>query len=90
MTLWSTNFFFDAGENTPLDDILEDIKKEFIRFTQEDNHYIFVTNEIGLGGTSVDKVQRRFTDLLGWVNQFIATQANEVIMMISGIPITIK
>ncbi len=90
VTLWSTNFFFDAGENTPLDDILEDIKEEFIRFTQEDNHYIFVTNEIGLGGTSVDKVQRRFTDLLGWVNQFIATQADEVIMMISGIPITIK
>lgn len=90
VTLWSTNFFFDAGEDASLDEILADIKEEFEQFTQGDNHYIFVTNEIGLGGTSIDKVQRRFTDLLGWVNQYIASQADEVTFMVSGIPMKIK
>lgn len=90
VTLWSTNYFFDAGEDAALDDILADIKQEFKQFTQADNHYIFVTNEIGLGGTSIDKVQRRFTDLLGWINQFIASQADDVTFMVSGIPMKIK
>ena len=49
-----------------------------------------MTNEIGSGGVSVDAVQRRFTDLQGWMNQYIASRADEVILMVSGIPVTVK
>ena len=52
--------------------------------------YIFVTNEIGSGGVSVNAVQRRFTDLQGWMNQYIAQKADEVILMVSGIPVKVK
>lgn len=52
--------------------------------------FIFVTNEIGMGGVSTNEVQRRFTDLLGWTNQFVASQADEVYLMVSGIPMKIK
>ncbi|MBQ1634915.1 MAG: bifunctional adenosylcobinamide kinase/adenosylcobinamide-phosphate guanylyltransferase, partial [Bacteroidaceae bacterium] len=45
---------------------------------------------IGMGGVSPNAVQRRFTDLLGWLNQFVASQADEVILMVSGIPVKIK
>jgi adenosylcobinamide kinase/adenosylcobinamide-phosphate guanylyltransferase len=51
---------------------------------------IFVTNELGLGGTTTNDLQRRFNDLLGWVNQHIAAKADEVILMISGIKMKIK
>ena len=51
---------------------------------------IFVTNEIGLGGVSPDPVQRKFTDLQGWLNQHIASRADEVVLMVSGIPMKIK
>lgn len=88
-TLWTTNFFFDRSEDS-LDDILKEIKEEFIQFTQQSAHFIFVTNEIGLGGIAIDPIQRRFTDLLGWVNQFIAQQADTVALMVSGLPVEIK
>ena len=88
VTLWCTNFFFDLQGD--IGQALEAIRQEFDAFTRQDATFIFVTNEIGMGGTSDNELQRKFTDLLGWVNQYIAAQANEVILMVSGIPVTIK
>ena len=87
VTLWLTNFFFD---NQDVDQTLELAKQEFDRFTAHDATYIFVTNEIGSGGTSDNAVQRRFTDLEGWMNQYIAARADEVYLMVSGIAVKIK
>ena len=69
---------------------LQQIKAEFEKFTSQDATFIFVTNEIGLSGVSENKVQRQFTDLLGWLNQYIASRADDVVFMISGIPVKIK
>lgn len=87
ITLWLTNFFTE--DNCP-ERVLEQVRKEFDRFTDHDATYIFVTNEIGCGGVSDNAVQRRFTDLQGWMNQYVASRADEVIWMVSGIPVTIK
>jgi len=88
VTLWLTNFFF--ANNSDVDKSLELAKAEFDKFTEPDATYIFVTNEIGLGGVSENAIQRKFTDLEGWMNQYIASKADEVILMVSGIPIKIK
>ena len=88
VTLWCTNHFF--SNEGDLIKTLEEIKGEFDRFTNQDATFIFVTNEIGLGGTSENERQRKFTDLQGWVNQYLAEKADEVILMISGIHIKIK
>lgn len=88
VTLWCTNFFFDL--NSDIDASLDAIKAEFDTFTNQDARFIFVTNEIGLGGTSENEIQRKFTDLQGWGNQYIASKAHEVILMVSGIPVKIK
>ena len=69
---------------------LQQIKAEFEKFTSQDATFIFVTNEISLSGVSENKVQRQFTDLLGWLNQYIASKADEVVFMVSGIPMKIK
>ena len=87
VTLWLTNFFF---ENNNVDETLTAVKEEFERFTKNDATYIFVTNEIGSGGVSDNAVQRQFTDLEGWMNQYIASRADEVILMVSGIVVKIK
>ena len=87
ITLWSTNYFFDLQE---VDTALEALKAEFDKFTARDATYIFVTNEIGMGGVSENAVQRKFTDLQGWMNQYVASKADEVILMVSGIPIKVK
>jgi adenosylcobinamide kinase/adenosylcobinamide-phosphate guanylyltransferase len=94
ITLWCTNYFFDRTkadwEQPSVDDALEAIQAEFDRFTSQDATFIFVTNEIGSGGVSTDAVQRRFTDLEGWMNQYVASRADEVILMVSGIAVKIK
>ena len=87
VTLWCTNFFFQMQE---VDTALEALKAEFDKFTANDATYIFVTNEIGMGGVSENAVQRKFTDLQGWMNQYVASKADEVILMVSGIAVKIK
>lgn len=88
VTLWLTNFFF--ANNSDTDKVLEMAKEEFDAFTQNDATYIFVTNEIGLGGVSDNALQRKFTDVQGWMNQYITMKADEVILMVSGIELKIK
>lgn len=88
VTLWCTNFFFDVNADT--DSALEAAKEEFDRFTKQDATFIFVTNEIGMGATSDNEIQRKFTDMQGWMNQYIAEHADEVWLMVSGIEVKVK
>ena len=88
VTLWLTNFFF--ANNSDVDKSLELAKAELDKFTEPEATYIFVTNEIGLGGVSENAIQRKFTDLEGWMNQYIASKADEVLLMVSGIEVKIK
>lgn len=88
ITLWATNFFYDLDSDVSAS--LEGLKAEFDKLTQQDAHFIFVTNEIGMGEMSINAIQRRFADLQGWLNQYIAQRADEVTLMVSGIPVKIK
>lgn len=88
VTLWCTNFFYDSEGS--VEQSLEEIKKSFDELIKQEAVFIFVTNEIGCGGMAENPVQRHFADLQGWVNQYIARRADEVIWMVSGIPVTIK
>lgn len=88
VTLWCTNFFYDFDSD--VNRTLEVVCSEFDRLVEQAADLIFVTNEIGSGGVSVDICQRRFCDLQGWVNQYIARKADEVWLMVSGIPVKIK
>ncbi len=88
VTLWLTNYFFDNQSN--IDASLEQAKAEFARLTSQEATFIFVTNEIGMGGHATNDLQRHFTDLQGWMNQHIAQMADEVYWMVSGIEVKIK
>ena len=35
-------------------------------------------------------MMRKFSDLQGWVNQYVASLSDEVVLMVSGIPLKIK
>lgn len=88
VTLWITNLYFDHGEDT--DAALETACREIDALTSSGSTIIFVTNEIGLGGVSENRMQRHFTDLQGRVNQIIASKADMAYLLISGIPVKIK
>ncbi len=88
VTLWATNFFFDNDSDIDLS--LAQVKGEFDSLTAQPSTFIFITNEIGMGGHAENEVQRHFTDMQGWLNQYIASKADEVLLMVSGIPVRVK
>ena len=93
VTLWLTNLIqphLSKSGNFDVKAVLDQAKGQFDSFTSQDATFIFVTNEIGSGGVSPNPMQRRFTDLQGWMNQYIAQKADRVILMVSGIPVKIK
>lgn len=88
VTLWLTNFFVDLKQD--IDQCLTACKQEILALQQKKGTFIIISNEIGMGVHADTEVGRKFTDLQGWVNQFIAAQSDKVIFMVSGIPLTIK
>jgi adenosylcobinamide kinase/adenosylcobinamide-phosphate guanylyltransferase len=52
--------------------------------------FIIVSNEVGLGIIPADSVSRLYRDWLGRANQMLAAHADEVYLLVAGIPITVK
>jgi adenosylcobinamide kinase/adenosylcobinamide-phosphate guanylyltransferase len=51
---------------------------------------ICVSNEVGLGLVPETQVGRTFRDLLGRVNQDFAASADEVYLLVAGLPLQLK
>jgi len=70
------------------------IKKKFINFMKAVSKVkgciILVSNDVGGGIVPDNLLARRFRDLLGFLNQMVAENANQVIFMQCGIPMEIK
>ncbi|WEK36462.1 MAG: bifunctional adenosylcobinamide kinase/adenosylcobinamide-phosphate guanylyltransferase [Candidatus Pseudobacter hemicellulosilyticus] len=88
VTLWLTNFFTDLDQDTSL--CLEACQSEIRSLCQLQGTFIIISNEIGMGLHAETAMGRRFTDLQGWTNQFLAATAQRVIFMVSGLPLLIK
>lgn len=88
VTLWITNFFSDTRSD--VNACLEVCRREIDELAKLDALLIFISNEIGMGMHADTEAGRKFTDLQGWINQYISEIADEVIFMVSGIPLTIK
>ena len=88
ITLWLTNFFYD--HQNQVEETLEEAKREWKAFVASDIDLIVVSNELGMGVHPENEVARKFADVQGWMNQFIARQADEVYLMVAGIEVKIK
>lgn len=88
VTLWLTNIYHDF--NYDIDQSLEYAKNEWGQFIAQDFVLIVVSNELGMGVHPESEAARKFADLQGWMNQFIAKTADDVYLMVSGIPMKVK
>lgn len=59
-------------------------------FKRLDAAVIIVTNEIGLGLVPANPIDRLYRDLLGKANRLLAGQADEVYLLVAGLPVQIK
>jgi adenosylcobinamide kinase/adenosylcobinamide-phosphate guanylyltransferase len=88
VTLWLTNFFSDCKSD--IHQSLTAFKKEIDALQTLDTTFLIVSNEIGMGVHAATEVGRKFVELQGWANQYVAALSEEVIFMISGIPLQVK
>lgn len=51
---------------------------------------VLVTNEVGAGIVPENALARAFRDAAGQLNQWIAAEADEVILAVSGLPLKVK
>jgi adenosylcobinamide kinase/adenosylcobinamide-phosphate guanylyltransferase len=51
---------------------------------------ILVSNEVGSGVVPAYPLGRRYRDLLGEINQKVARIADDVVLMVAGLPLALK
>ncbi|MET1055643.1 MAG: bifunctional adenosylcobinamide kinase/adenosylcobinamide-phosphate guanylyltransferase [Pedobacter sp.] len=88
ITLWLTNFFMDYTNDISL--ALAAFKKEIDQLCTVEATFIIISNELGMGMHADTETGRKFADLQGWANQYVAAKAEEAIFMVSGLPLFLK
>lgn len=88
ITLWLTNWFVDLEQNTEA--CLQNAKRELERLFNQETNLIIISNEIGMGLHAESHMGRKFVELQGWTNQFIAQSADKAVFMVSGLPLQLK
>jgi adenosylcobinamide kinase/adenosylcobinamide-phosphate guanylyltransferase len=51
---------------------------------------VLVSNEVGSGVVPAYPLGRRYRDLLGEINQRVARVADDVVLMVAGLPLALK
>jgi adenosylcobinamide kinase/adenosylcobinamide-phosphate guanylyltransferase len=89
LTLWLSNLMH-AGLNIHL--AVSDLRKAFRALGKDGktSAIYVVSNEVGMGIVPENEMARKFRDFAGILNQTIAEVADEVYMIVAGIPMKIK
>jgi adenosylcobinamide kinase/adenosylcobinamide-phosphate guanylyltransferase len=86
---------FDEPSADPFNPQIEaDVVREveaLVAYVQEtDVHLLVVSNEVGLGVVPPYELGRAYRDILGRANQILARYADEVQLLVAGIPVKVK
>lgn len=70
--------------------VMADIKLLIMALKKTNLEAYLVTNEVGSGIVPENRLARIFRDIAGRINQYIASEADEVFAVISGLPLQLK
>lgn len=84
LTLWLSNLFLNNKN------VEKEIESLYSSLSAVHCPLFIVSNEVGTGIVPENEMARKFRDMAGFLNQNIAEIADEVYMMIAGIPLKIK
>jgi len=84
VTVWINNLMFH-------DRAIEPAVEDFCAaLGSAKGHVVVVSNEVGFGIVPENVLARRFRDYAGRANQAIAAAADEVVLVVAGLPLTMK
>jgi len=84
LTIWLSNIFHRGlNKDTTINGLISALR-------EPPSDIYIVSNEIGMGIVPESPTTREFRDMAGRLNQMIASIADEVYLVVSGIPIKIK
>jgi adenosylcobinamide kinase/adenosylcobinamide-phosphate guanylyltransferase len=84
LTLWLSNRMLADAE------IERDIDALEGALDRRESSIVLVSNEVGSGIVPENALARRFRDVQGRLNQRIAARAQRVVLMVAGLPLTLK
>ncbi len=94
ITLLTSNVLLAGGESPDAQqaerDVVQEIDALCALARQEAATFILVSNEVGLGLVPVYELGRLYRDVLGRANQMLAAQADQVVLLIAGLPVELK
>ena len=93
VTVWVSNLILQLPEldRAIAQKTVQDQLDQFLTVVEQSSaHFIVISNEVGLGIIPENRLARVYRDILGRVNQQLAKQATDVILLVAGIPMKIK
>lgn len=84
LTLWLSNLMLGEYD---IDDSVSDLEAAL---KQRRGMTVLVSNEVGSGIVPADALARRFRDEAGRLNQLIAVCADQVVLIVAGVPLVVK
>lgn len=96
ITLLVTNLLMQFVKDDLVDEapFLQALHKEIdeliAKISEQEQDWLVISNEVGLGLVPPYPMGRVYRDGLGWANQRLARAADKVILMVAGIPTVIK
>jgi adenosylcobinamide kinase/adenosylcobinamide-phosphate guanylyltransferase len=96
LTLWVSNLLLAGGAESPPD---EAAAETYVRAAVEPLLQLYrrgaatiivVSNEVGMGLVPSYPLGRLYRDVLGKINAWLAAEADEVYLMVAGLPLRLK
>ena len=87
LTVWLGNWMHQDPKLTEAHPAVNDFMEAIQSLTVP---LVIVSNEVGMGIIPENAMARQFRDVAGRVNQQVAQHATDVVLLVSGLPMTIK
>lgn len=87
LTLWISNLMLADLEADAIEARVEAL---CAALEKTDATVVLVSNEVGTGIVPENRLARAYRDFVGWANQKVAAVAEQVVMTVAGIPVTLK
>ncbi|MCS6095479.1 bifunctional adenosylcobinamide kinase/adenosylcobinamide-phosphate guanylyltransferase [Shewanella baltica] len=93
-TEWHATDFIPSASSTSNDEALTSWQAEKSAFVDSlaelEGVVVLISNEVGSGIVPLGELSRQFVDEAGWLNQAVAALADNVTLVVAGLPLALK